>query len=170
MARFTGCLSAMLLAFGGTKAVACVPPMPEPLEVVARELAENGVLIDGTVVRSFDASKDQSEIIRVDKVYIGRSDARNFVIYRSKFDFEMKLGLIKGLKVCGEFKTYPEGYKFKNLLLEPAGGRDNAANGRWSFAQPGHLMTHGRGLDLLISEAESAGRLQSRPLPHCNVC
>lgn len=156
MVRMALVALALLPAGVSTGANACsfVPP---PLEQVASSVAANGVLIRGTVIQAFDASKQQPEIIRADEIYVGDGKPRDFVIYHSKSDYDPR--------VFQPYRGAPlkVGHAFDRLVLVPARSPDGAANGRWSFDMWGGNVVSGQGLQMLVDEAVRVGRFQAHP-------
>lgn len=52
--------------------------VPPPVSETINKVAERGVLISGQVVQAFDPDKNQPEIIRADKIFVGEGGAERF--------------------------------------------------------------------------------------------
>lgn len=156
--------SATCLIAAPLSANACSYEQP-PIEKITKEISTSGALIQGTLIQAFDAAKRQPEIIRADKIFIGDGKPRNFVIYRSKSEYDNVLIPPAMITSCDHNPPpFKVGQIFDRLVLEPAAAPDRAANGRWRFSMWGNSVARGRPLNSLLDEAARIGRLRSRPL------
>ena len=163
-------LTAVLSVLTVTPADAC-SLNPPPVDETIAKVASGGMLVSGRVIRALDLDKNQSEIIRVDKIFIGEGSPRDLEIYRSPLFFEQarkrreeQRRRNRQLVLCPGQQTYRLGQSFERLILVPAVAENGAkvAN-KWSVEFWGDYLTMAKGLNLLIDEAELKGRFQSRP-------
>ncbi|MEZ5656713.1 MAG: hypothetical protein R3E04_12685 [Sphingobium sp.] len=128
---------------------------------MAKEVAAEGVLIRGTLIQAFDASRRQPEVIRAAAVFVGDKRLKHFTIYRSDFDFDQERSGRPVLS-CLRPAPFEVGHIYERLVLMPAKGKDPIVNGRWRFSFFGSVVG-GKGLELLADEAAKRGRFVSRP-------
>lgn len=151
------------LVLAPVPALACSIVAP-PVEETIQRTAQHGVVMRGTVIQAFDAEKGHAETIRADVIYIGDDRPREFVIYAPLSDFRLSEERPIIQTSCDwATASHPVGHVYDLVVLEPAGNRDSAGNGRWVFSLFGSQVAYGEGLELLVDKAERIGRLQSRP-------
>ena len=162
---FRSSLVALLLSVGCAVPVAeaCSLPSP-PIEQLVTEIAAEGMLISGTLIQAFNASKRQPEIIRASQIYVGGKKPGDFIIYRSEREYDHVLNPPALVTSCDlDPPPFKVGHIFDRLVLVPAKAQDALANGRWKFSNFGGSVAGGRNLRLLAEEANRFHRLQSLP-------
>lgn len=151
-------------------AQACLLGGPPVAETIAK-VSGGGMLISGRVVQPFDPDKNQPEIIRADRIFVGEGEPRDFIIYRSPSFFEQARKRRDeqrhpdwGPPPCPEPPTYSLGQSFDRLVLVPA-VTDSGAQiaDKWSVEFWGGSVTMGEALDRLVEESRLKGRFQTRP-------
>lgn len=131
-----------------------------PAEESARKIAENGVVIDGTLIQAFDAGNRRSQIIEAEKIYVGGDQPRKFVIYHSDAVFQRELDPNRTRTSCDNLPGGKIGQRFKRLILFPAiSPADSEANGKWIISYSDGNVRFKNSLALLEMEAAKAGRL-----------
>lgn len=139
-------------------------PGTPPIEQLVTEIAAEGVLVSGTLIQAFNASKRQPEIIRASQIYVGEEKPREFIIYRSEREYDHVLNPPALVTSCDcNPPPFKVGHIFDRLVLVPAKAQDALANGRWKFSNFGGSVAGGRSLRLLAEEANRFHRLQSLP-------
>lgn len=142
------------VALAPSISLAC-SPVPPKVGVLSREVAQKGVMISGVVTQALDTDKGQLLTIRADKVFVGDSDSRDFTIARV---LDLSPATVEPVirAACLSEILFPLGHKFDRLVLLPAWGN---ARG-WRFEIFGSMVTRGKGLELLMTEARRTGRLR----------
>lgn len=152
-------------------AQACLLKGPPVAETIAK-VSDGGMLISGHVVRAFDPDRNQHEIIRADRIFIGEGNPRDFIIYRSPSFFEQARKRRAEKRdpnrlppsSCPEPRTYSLGQSFERLVLVPAVTDSGAPIAdKWSVEFWGGNVTIGETLDRLVEESRRKGRFQTRP-------
>jgi len=159
MLRWLTCLLVIAtVAPSPARACSLAPP---PIEKMVSEVAAKGVLISGEIVRSVDAKGKQPEVIQADQVFIGNRDQREYVISRSDREYEMLL--VRPRMGCGARRLPPAGVAFARMFLVPVEGT-GTRNAGWRVHDflP---VEDSKFLDMIVVEAQQAGRFQSRPPP-----
>lgn len=158
-------LLALSIGFGSAVSVANACSIaPPPVERIADDIAARGVLIRGTLIQAFNASKHQPEIIRAHEIYVGEGRPRDFVIYRSQREYDRELNPPAIISTCdGSPPPFKVGHVFDRLVLIPSNEQEAISKERWSFSSFGGSVAGGTGLRLLAEGASRVHRLRSLP-------
>jgi hypothetical protein len=157
--------ASLSLTVFSSSASACSPEIP-PVEQAVREVVSTGYLVSGTVVQPFDAAKHQPEIILADRIFVGEGAPREFKIYRTENDYQRHARRPGTIPCLGRaFKE--SGYRYERFVLIPAPKKDDgSSDGQWIMYWNDWSVTTGKGLEMLLAEAERLGRFNERPPPN----
>jgi hypothetical protein len=125
------------------------------------EIASEGVMVSGMIVRSADPAQKQPEVIRIDQVFIGDIDQKELTISRSDSEYEELL--IRPSIGCGAKRFPPAGMSFARMILLPVKA-NLTRNAGWRTHEF-FPIEDSEYLDKLFAEAEAKGRLRKRPPP-----
>ncbi|MFT4054945.1 MAG: hypothetical protein QM681_10595 [Novosphingobium sp.] len=177
MIRLAASTIAILIGIFATNAKACsiiVDPKPE-IDVVAA----NGFIIKAKVLRGFDANSRQSEILRIEKVYVGDARAGDIIIYRPDGTFDDYLKRHRKHKVsdsadppvisppnsCPDFtRPLKANDTYERIAIVPASSsNDDEAHGKWIITFSSDWLVRERALETIIDKAKAQGRFKERP-------
>lgn len=163
MRVFLTSLSAVVVALS-PRASACTLVAP-PVDQVMKEVVTQGVMFSGTVVRTFDPSSSQLDILHADTIFIGDAKPRDFVIFRSKYEIEAAKKPSTPVS-CSLWQPHQKlGERVDKVFLVPAGNHhaDPEAKGKWAYVDFYSGYFRQGGLQKVIRAASKAGRLRVRP-------
>lgn len=136
-------------------------PAEEAYVEVPMAVASRGYLVEGRIIRGYDAIRRTPEILQVDRIFVGDGMPRRIVIARDDRFFDQRAQGIRD--TCSYEFTVPDERPRLYALFPAKPDPAHPGEERWALDSFSTLATSERGLDILFAEATRAGRLRGKP-------